>query len=104
MKNTEAPTAWMKCTVQKGMFSTEYIVVVNDKDGNQYGDMFVDKSLVKLDHDEELGEDESVPGRVRVYTSGQKRGPDNLVTVLLPVPTMQHGIYHAVPANWLTNN
>jgi len=103
MKNTEAPTAWMKCTVQKGMFSTEYIVVVNDKDGNQYGDMFVDKSLVKLDHDEELGEDESVPGRVRVYTSGQKRGPDNLVTVLLPVPTMQHGIYHAVPENWLTS-
>lgn len=101
MRNSEAPTAWMKCKVLKGMFSTEYLVVVNDRNDNEYGEMFVAKFLVKLDQEKDLGMDDTVPGRVRVRTTWQQNDSSGLVSVMLPASTIQNGRYLEVPENWL---
>jgi len=101
MQTPPIETAWMKCTVQKGMFSTEYLVVVNDRNDNEYGEMFVDKFLVKLDQEKDLGMDDSVPGRVRVRTTWQQNDNNGLVSVMLPASTIQNGRYLEVPENWL---
>lgn len=104
MQTSPIETAWMKCKVLKGMFSNEYLVVVNDRNDNEYGEMFVDKFLVKLDQEKDLGMDDSVPGRVRVRTTWQKNESSDLISVMLPASTIQNGRYLEVPENWLTES
>lgn len=101
MQTSAIETAWMKCKVLKGMFSNEYLVVVNDRNDNEYGEMFVDKFLVKLDQEKDLGMDDSVPGQVRVHTTWRKDESNGLVSVMLPASTIQNGRYLEVPINWL---
>jgi len=103
MQPNPIETAWMKCNVQKGMFSTEYLVVVDNIDGSPYGEMFVDKGLVKLDRGQDPGADDSIAGQLRVHTTWQKHQADDLISVMLPAATMQNGRFLRVPENWLTS-
>jgi len=93
---------WMECEVTKGLFSTEYTVLVKDPNNmdNIYGEIFVYNKLVKPKEEGEIPEDHWVPGRVQVYAGREENGK---VTILLPVATMNNGRYMQVPKEWLSD-
>lgn len=91
---------WMQCMVASGVFPTEYLVVIKDTDDSIYGEIYVDEDLVRVNPKPQDRDPEPIPGKVCVYVGSEKNG---LVSVLLPVPTMDHGIYMQVPPSWLTD-
>lgn len=89
---------WIDCEVLPGMFSTERFVLVKDADGNDFGYMFADDQLVRVN--EPLQDNTPVPGQLRVHALSQENG---MVSVMLPDTTFEHGRYMQMPVNQLSD-
>jgi len=89
---------WINCEVLPGMFSSERFVLVKDADGNDFGYMFADDQLVRVN--EPLHDKNPVPGQLRVHTFNQE---GDMVSVMLPDTTLEHGRYMRMPVNQLSD-
>ncbi len=89
-------STWINCEVMRGMFPSEYSVLVKDADGNEFGHLFADRTLVKVDKPVQ-GKD-SVPGQLRVHAFMQK---GDTVCVMLPESTWLRGRYMRIPISQL---
>ncbi len=90
-------STWINCEVMRGMFPSEYYVLVKDADGNDFGYLFADRELVRVN--KPVQDKDSVPGQLRVHAFMQK---GDTVSVMLPNATPQHGKYMRIPISQLS--
>ena len=86
---------WLRCKVLPGMFSHEWLVVIEEPDRGEIASIFVDTSLVRTQGEPRRGQ--PVQGELLVWASA--RGERANVT--LPVPSAEHGSVVSVPSELL---
>lgn len=86
---------WLRCKVLPGMFSHEWLVVIEEPGFGEIASIFVDATLVRTRS--EPRRNDPVPGELRVWASA--RGERSNVT--LPVPSAEHGSVVSVPSELL---
>lgn len=89
---------WINCEVLPGMFPSERFVLVKDAEGNDFGYMFADNQLVRVH--EPLRDKNPVPGQLRVHAFNQE---GDMVSVMLPDTTFEHGRYMRMPISQLSD-
>ena len=89
---------WLECEVGPGLWDVERSVTFREAEefGGRSISIAVDLQLVKIERVEARGE--RVPGRFRVLPVAQA---GDTTTVLLPVQSVERGMYVAVPSRRL---
>ena len=90
---------WLECEVGPGLWDVERSVTFREADefGGRSISIAVDLGLVRIERAESRGE--RVPGRFRVLPVARS---GDTTTVLLPVQSVERGMYVAVPSERLT--
>ena len=89
---------WLECEVGPGLWDVERSVTFREAEefGGRSISIAVDLQLVRVDRSERRGE--RVPGRFRVLPVAQS---GDTVTVMLPVQSVERGMYVGVPSGRL---
>ena len=86
---------WLRCKVLPGMFSHEWLVVIEEPGRGEITSIFVDTTLVRTQGEPRRGHPVTGELLVRARTSGER------ADVTLPVQSPEHGSVVSVPADLL---